>query len=100
MTADDRAARLTAFALNDPSLTAADRAEIENALATDPAARREVEETKQLAGLLTAGPAADLPPQPPEPPVAVPSTRLGRRPARRTGALVLFAVAASILLVA
>ena len=38
MTTEDRDARLTAYALDDKSLTPADRREIETLLTTDPAA--------------------------------------------------------------
>ena len=45
--------RLTAYALNDPGLTAAERTVIEEHLTADPAARQAVEETRQLGALLT-----------------------------------------------
>ena len=45
--------RLTAYALNDPGLTADERATIELTLSTDPAARHAVEETRRLGALLT-----------------------------------------------
>ena len=45
--------RLTAYALNDPGLTADERATIELTLTTDPAARQAVEETRQFGALLT-----------------------------------------------
>src|SRR5262245_61478719 len=95
MTPEDRAVRLTAYALNDPGLSTADRAEVEATLATDSAARAEVEETRKLAGLLTASLAAELAAQPTEAPVAVPTTAA---PARTRSRWALFAVAASVLL--
>lgn len=67
MTAEDREARLTAYALDDPGLSAADRRELEAQLAADPAARRAVEETRKLSRLLTAGLAAEQAALPAEP---------------------------------
>ena len=45
--------RLTAYALNDPGLTADERATIDLHLTTDPTARQAVEETRRLGALLT-----------------------------------------------
>ncbi len=46
--------RLTAYALNDPGLTEAERHEIEATLESDPNARRAVEETRHVAEVLSA----------------------------------------------
>ena len=46
--------RLTAYALNDPGLSAAECEAIEATLAADPAAQQAVEETRRLAEVLTA----------------------------------------------
>lgn len=73
MTADDRDDRLTAYALNDPGLSAADCQEIETQLAADPAARQAVEETRQLARLLTGALAAEQAALPAEPAVTIPA---------------------------
>ena len=73
MTAEDRDARLTAYALDEPGLTPAARQEIETLLAADPAARRAVDETRQLARLLTAGLTAEQAALPAEPAVVIPS---------------------------
>jgi len=59
MTTEERESRLTAYALNDPGLSPAARREIETQLASDPAARRAVEEMRQIGQLLTAGLAAE-----------------------------------------
>jgi hypothetical protein len=72
MTPEDRASRLTAYALNDPGLSAADRQEIEAALMADPAARRGVEETRRIAELLTASLAEEQAAQPAAEPVTIP----------------------------
>ena len=60
MNADETDAVLTAFALNDPGLPAPDRARVEARLLADPAARREVEQVRAVARLLSAGFAAEL----------------------------------------
>ena len=80
MTPDERDARLTAYALDDPGLTPTERDEIMQRVVADPAARRAVEETRAVATLLTAGLAAELAAQPAGP-VTVPST-LAPKPRR------------------
>jgi Ca-activated chloride channel family protein len=59
MTPDDFELKLTAYALNDPSLTDAERAEIETRLRDDAAARQLLEQTRQLGHLLTKSLAAE-----------------------------------------
>ncbi|MBX3398089.1 MAG: von Willebrand factor type A domain-containing protein [Gemmataceae bacterium] len=59
MTPDIFETKLTAYALNDPSLTDAERAEIEARLRTDPAARQALEETRQVGHLLLKSLAAE-----------------------------------------
>lgn len=59
MTPDELETKLTAYALNDPGLSDADRTEIEARLRTDPAARQFLEETRQLGHLLTKSLAAE-----------------------------------------
>jgi Ca-activated chloride channel homolog len=59
MTTEERESRLTAYALNDPGLSPAARREIETQLASDPAARRAVEETRRIGQFLTQGLAAE-----------------------------------------
>jgi Ca-activated chloride channel family protein len=73
MTAEDREARLTAYALNDPGLSPTDRREVEAQIAADTATRRAVEETRRLAQLLTAGLAAEQAALPAEPAVTIPA---------------------------
>ncbi len=51
--------KLTAYALNDPSLSDADRAAIERQLAGDPAAKALVDDTRTLGQLLTTSLAAE-----------------------------------------
>jgi Ca-activated chloride channel family protein len=83
MTPEEREARLTAYALNDPSLTRAERQEIEALLRTDPAARQAVEETRALAQLLTAGLVAEQVALPDEEPVTIPSALANQTKPRR-----------------
>jgi len=59
MNAEDFETKLTAFALNDPGLSEADRKVIESRIAVDPAARAQVEETRSLGQLLTKSLAAE-----------------------------------------
>jgi Ca-activated chloride channel family protein len=73
MTAEDREARLTAYALNDPGLSPTDRREVEAQIAADAATRRAVDETRRLAQLLTAGLAAEQAALPAEPAVTIPA---------------------------
>ena len=54
--------RLTAYALNDPSVDGAERAEIELHLEADENARRVMDETRHLAGLLAEGLAKEVAP--------------------------------------
>src|SRR5262249_38853338 len=59
MTAEERESRLTAYALNDPSLSPLWRAEIEKLVASDASARQAVEETGRLGQVLTQALAAE-----------------------------------------
>lgn len=93
MTAEDRDARLTAYALNDPGLLAGTRQEIEAQLATDPAARSAVEETRRLAQVLTAGLVAEQAAAPVGTPLAIPA-----RPKAVKRDWVRYVVAAAVLL--
>jgi Ca-activated chloride channel family protein len=79
MTAEDREARLTAYALGDPGLSPADRREVEAQIAADTAARRAVEETRRLAQLLTAGLAAEQAALPAEAAVTIPTPERAMR---------------------
>ena len=85
--------RLTAYALNDAGLTTEERAEIERHLAEDDAARAGVEATREMAGLLAQGLAAEQAALPVEPPVITP---LAKPKAGRAWAK--YAVAATLLL--
>lgn len=73
MTSDDRETRLTAYALGDPGLAPAQRQEVEALVESDPAARRAVEETRQLARLLTDALAAEQAAIPAEATVTIPA---------------------------
>jgi Ca-activated chloride channel homolog len=86
--------RLTAYALNDPGLTAADRGEIETRLAADPAAQRAVAETRKVAEWLTAGLTAEQATTPAGEFVTVPVIA----PNPRRGRWTMWAVAAAVLL--
>jgi Ca-activated chloride channel homolog len=79
MTADDREARLTAYALGDSGLSPADRREVEILLAADPAAARALEETRRLAHLLISGLAAEQAALPVEPAVTIPAPERSMR---------------------
>jgi Ca-activated chloride channel family protein len=95
MTPEEREAPLTAYALNDPGLSPAARQEIEARLATDPSARRAVDETRRLARLLTEGLAAELSATRTESVVTIPTPK----PTRRTTAgWTKYFVAAAVLL--
>jgi Ca-activated chloride channel homolog len=96
MTAEDRDAQLTAYALNDSSLTATAVQEVESLMATDTAARRAVEETRQLAQILTAGLTAEQAATPAETVVTIPMAKPeSRKPTRWAK----YVVAASVLCV-
>ena len=75
MTTEERDIRLTAYALNDPSLTSSVRDKIEATLASDAGTRQAVEETRQLAQVLTEGLAAEQNALPMAKPVTIPATR-------------------------
>ncbi|HJZ90629.1 MAG TPA: hypothetical protein VKE40_07120, partial [Gemmataceae bacterium] len=97
MTTEERDARLTAYALNDPGVTPAARQEIEAMLANDPAARQAVEETRRLAQVLTAALAAEQAAMPAESAVTIPATK----PVERNGrSWTKYIVAAAAVLVA
>ena len=93
MNPDDRDSLLTAYALNDPSLSAADRAAVETRLASDPAAAQELEETRKLAETLTAGFATELETAP----VTVPSQK-APKPQKTRSRLPLYGATAAMLL--
>ena len=80
MTTEDRDARLTAYALDDRGLTAADRQAVEALCATDPAARQAVDETRHLARVLTDALTAEQA-APADEPVTIPAVATPR-PAR------------------
>lgn len=60
MTIEQYEAKLTAYALDDPSITAEDRQSLDAALARDPSAKAFVDETRRVAAMLTTGLAAEL----------------------------------------
>ncbi|HKB02560.1 MAG TPA: von Willebrand factor type A domain-containing protein [Gemmataceae bacterium] len=94
MTPEELEAPLTAYALNDPGLSAADRQQIEAQLASDPAARRAVEETRRLAAVLTEALGAEQAATLPEAIVTIPAAKpTGRRVAGWTK----YVVAAAVL---
>ena len=97
MTIEEREACLTAYALNEPGLSPADRQEVEAMLDSDPAAHRAVEETRQLAQLLTAGLAAEQAAVPSETVVTIPSAKT-KSPKRTQWAK--YAVAAAAVCIA
>jgi Ca-activated chloride channel family protein len=97
MTPEERDTRLTAYALNDPGLTVADRKAVEDALRTDPAARQALQETLKLAQLLKTGLAAEQAALPAEPPVAIPSSS-ATKPKSKSGRWARYVVAAAVLL--
>jgi Ca-activated chloride channel family protein len=97
MTPEEREAPLTAYALSDPGLSANARQDIETLLAADPAARRAVEETRQLARLLTEGLAAEQAATPAGPVVTIPPPKPARRPA---AGWTRYVVAAAVLVAA
>src|SRR5687768_9458 len=97
MTTDERDARLTAYALSDPGLSAADRLEVEETLRTDPAARQALQETLKLAQLLTTGLAAEQAALPAEAPVTIPSS-LASRPNAKSGRWKMYTAAAAVMI--
>jgi Ca-activated chloride channel homolog len=94
MTAEDRDARLTAYALNEPGLSADDRRELETLIAGDADARRAVEETRHLARVLTDALAAEQAALPTDKPVTIPAPPA----ARPTRGWVRYVVAAAVLI--
>jgi len=66
--------KLTAYALNDPSLSETERADIERRIANDPAAKTHIEETRALGQLLATILVAEAPP------VVVPSVAASLQP--------------------
>lgn len=74
MTPDTFETKLTAYALNDPSLTDAERNEIEARLRVDPAARQALEETRQVGHLLIKSLAAEAKAEEAKIPATVAST--------------------------
>lgn len=85
MTPDERDARLTAYALNDPSLTDADRTAVETRLRTDPTARAAIEETRKLAQLLTTSLVAEQAALSADAVVTIPSAHAKKPDADRIG---------------
>jgi len=97
MTTEERDARLTAYALNDPGLSPTARHEIEAMLANDPASRQAVEETRRIGQLLTESLAAEQAAMPAESVVTIPA----QKPAeRKTAGWAKYFVAASVALMA
>ncbi|MGL4419538.1 MAG: VWA domain-containing protein, partial [Gemmataceae bacterium] len=94
MTNESRESQLTAYALNDPSLNADDRAAIEALLANDPAAREHVEQTRQLGVLLAERFAIETQAKLAEPIVQLPPPKASRR-----GVWTIASLAASVLAV-
>ncbi|HVK17509.1 MAG TPA: von Willebrand factor type A domain-containing protein [Fimbriiglobus sp.] len=95
MTTDEHDSRLTAYALNDPGLSADDRLAVEETLRNDPAARQELQETLKLAQLLAAGLAAEQAALPAEAPVTVPLS-VANKPRRRGWKM--YATAAGVMI--
>ncbi|QEL17097.1 YfbK domain-containing protein [Limnoglobus roseus] len=97
MTPEDFETKLTAYALNDASLTDAERGEIETRLRTDPAARQLLEETRQLGHLLTKSLAAEV--QAAEPSVApAVASSLARKSKLKRWAITITSLAAVVML--
>jgi Ca-activated chloride channel family protein len=96
MTSEERDARLTAYALSDPGVSQLERQEIETMMANDSSARQAVEETRQMAQLLSEGLAAEQAAMPATKPVTIPATK----PERRSPAWMKQLVAASLVLFA
>ncbi|HVK10749.1 MAG TPA: von Willebrand factor type A domain-containing protein [Gemmataceae bacterium] len=94
MTADDRDARLTAYALNDPGLSADDRNELQTLVETDTDARSAVEQTRRLARVLTDALAAEQAALPGDKSVTIPATPK----ARPTPGWTRYVVAAAVLI--
>ena len=76
MSAEETEIRLTVYALADPGLTDAERAEVAREVAADPKLQRQVAEVQSLAKLLTAGLAAEVAATPS---LAVPSSVVPKR---------------------
>lgn len=85
MTPEERDARLTAYALNDPGLTDADRTAVETRLRTDPTARATVDETRKLAQLMTTSLAAEQAALSADASVTIPSSLAKKPKADRIG---------------
>ncbi|MGL6074165.1 MAG: YfbK domain-containing protein [Fimbriiglobus sp.] len=86
--------RLTAYALNDPGLSAEDRAWLEEQVKTDPVAREAIAETQRLAQSLTAAFAAEAQSIPVQA-VVIPKTKA--KPRWYVGGLIGGVVAASLV---
>jgi len=96
MNQEQREARLTAYALNDPGLSSAERSEIESLIVTDAEARQAVEETRHLSRLLTNGLAAEQAATP----VTAVTIPASSRPKTKSFARIFQLVAASIVVLA
>lgn len=100
MTPDELETKLTAYALNDPGLTDADRTEIEARLRTDPAARQFLEETRQLGHLLTKSLAAEAQAVEPTLATAVASSLAKPKPSSLKRLAITIASLAAVVMVA
>ncbi len=96
MTSEERESLVTAYALNDPGLSSADREKIESLVAHDADVRQAVEETRQLRRMLTEGLAAEQAATPATA-ITIPASKLLRR---RSPLWKQQVVAASLVLVA
>lgn len=79
MNHDEREVRITAFALGDASVTDAERAKFEAAIAGDSDTRREVAETQAMARMLENAFMSELVVQPASTPITVPSEKENKR---------------------
>ncbi len=100
MTPDIFETKLTAYALNDPSLTDAERAEIEARLRTDPAARQALEETRQVGHLLLKSLAAEAQAEEAKLPATVASTLAKPKPSSFNRIAITIASLAAVVMLA
>jgi Ca-activated chloride channel family protein len=100
MTPDIFETKLTAYALNDPSLTDAERAEIEARLRTDPAARQALEETRQVGHLLLKSLAAEAKAEEAKLPATVASTLAKPKPSSFNRFAITIASLAAVVMLA
>jgi Ca-activated chloride channel homolog len=100
MTPDIFETKLTAYALNDPILTDAERTEIEARLRTDPAARQALEETRQVGHLLLKSLAAEAKAEEAKLPATVASTLAKPRPSSFNRFAITIASLAAVVMLA